>query len=77
MATALARAAATLVALWGVAHAIPTLQVLRGFEPISADNRRIIPQEWLAEALSMRGIAAIIVSVVRWRPLPVMPSGPR
>ena len=27
------------------------------------DNRRIILQEWLAEALTMWGIAAIIVSV--------------
>ena len=63
MATALASVAATLVALWGVAHAIPTLQVLAGFEPISVDNRRIVLQEWLAEAVTMWGIAAIIVSV--------------
>jgi len=63
MATALACVAATLVALWGLAHAIPTLQVLGGFEPISVDNRRIILQEWLAEAFTMWGIAAIVVSV--------------
>ena len=37
----------------GVAHAIPTRQVLEGFEPISVDNRRIILQEWLAEAFTM------------------------
>ncbi len=63
MATALAYVAATLVTLWGVAHAVPTRQVLMGFEPISVDNRRIILQEWLAEALTMWGIAAVVVSV--------------
>ena len=63
MATVLAYGAATLVTLWGVAHAIPTRQVLKGFEPISVDNRRIILQEWLAEALTMWGIAAVILSV--------------
>ncbi len=63
MATALAYVAATLVALWGVAHVIPTRQVLKGFEPISIDNRRIILQEWLAEGFTMWGIAAVVVSV--------------
>jgi hypothetical protein len=63
MATVFAVTAATLVTLWGVAHVIPTRQVLRGFEPIPIDNRRIILQEWLAEAFTMWGIAALIVSV--------------
>src|SRR5271166_2092142 len=63
MATALAYVAATLVALWGVAHSIPTRRVLESFEPISVDNRRILLQEWLAEALTMWGVAAVVVSV--------------
>jgi hypothetical protein len=41
-----------------VAHAIPTRQVLASFEPITADSRRIISQEWLAEIFTMWGIAA-------------------
>ncbi len=57
----LAYVAAALVALWGVAHAIPTRQVLAGFEPITADNRRVILQEWLAEAFTMWGLSAVIV----------------
>jgi hypothetical protein len=63
VATVLACIAATLVALWGVAHAIPTRQVLKGFEPITPDNRRVILQEWLAEALTMWGLAAIVITV--------------
>jgi hypothetical protein len=59
--TILAYVAAAVVAVWGVAHAIPTRQVLAGFEPVSADNRLIIVQEWLAEALAMWGIAAVVI----------------
>ncbi len=63
VAAILAYVAGTVVALWGVAHAVPTAQVLAGFEPITADNRRIALQEWLAEAITMWGIAAIVIAV--------------
>jgi hypothetical protein len=53
--------AAALVGLWGVAHVVPTRQVVRGFAPISRDNRRVLTQEWLAEAVTMWGIAALLV----------------
>ena len=57
----LAYAAAALVGIWGVAHALPTPQVVAGFEPITPDNRRVLIQEWLAEAFTMWGLAALIV----------------
>ena len=63
MAITLASVAAALVALWGVAHTIPTSQVLAGFKPITQDNRRVVLQEWLAEAFTMWGLAGIVVSV--------------
>ncbi len=63
VASALAYGAATLVALWGVAHTVPTRKVLEGFGPISADNRRILLQEWLAEALTMWGVACVVIAV--------------
>jgi len=59
----LAYVAAAVVALWGVAHAVPTGQVLAGFEPISTANRRIVVQEWLAEAFTMWGVAAVVIAV--------------
>jgi hypothetical protein len=62
MTSVLAFAAAALVALWGVAHAIPTRQVIAGFEPIETDNRRVLTQEWLAEAFTMWGLAAIVIA---------------
>ena len=61
MSEMLAYVAAGLVALWGVAHTVPTTQVVAGFEPITSDNRRVLIQEWLAEAFTMWGIAAVIV----------------
>ena len=61
MTAILACLAAAAVALWGVAHAIPTRQVLAGFEPITADNRRVLLQEWLAEAFTMWGLAAAVI----------------
>ncbi|MFI5068809.1 MAG: hypothetical protein ACHP9Z_33185 [Streptosporangiales bacterium] len=63
MAAILAYVAGAVVAAWGVAHAIPTRRVLAGFEPVTADNRQIVLQEWLAEALTMWGIAAVVITV--------------
>ena len=59
----IALTAAGLVAVWGVAHAIPTRQVVAGFAPITPNNRRVLVQEWLAEAFTMWGLAAIIITV--------------
>ncbi len=58
----LAYFSAALIAAWGIAHAIPTGQVLAGFSPVTPDNRRIIQQEWLAEAFTMWGLAIVIVA---------------
>jgi len=62
MAAVLAYIGAALVAAWGLAHVMPTRQVLSGFEPITTDNRRIIAQEWLAEAFTMWGTAAMVIA---------------
>lgn len=63
MAALLAYLAGAIVAFWGVAHAVPTRQVLAGFAPITTNNRRIVLQEWLAEAFTMWGIAAMVIVV--------------
>src|SRR5512133_261331 len=55
--------AAGLVGLWGVAHAVPTRQVVAGFGPITVDNRRVLLQEWLAEAFTMWGLASAVIAV--------------
>ncbi|MEU4259563.1 hypothetical protein [Streptomyces fradiae] len=59
----LAYAAAALAGLWGVAHAVPTRSVVAGFGEISADNRRVLVQEWLAEAVAMWAFAVLVAVV--------------
>ena len=59
----LAYVVAGLVAAWGVAHAVPTRQVVAGFAPLTPNNRRVLVQEWLAEAFSMWGVAGVIAAV--------------
>jgi|SRR5664280_910559 len=61
MATVLALLAVSVVALWGVTHVIPTRSVLAAFAPISVDNRRVVLQERLVEAVTMWGIAALVI----------------
>ena len=61
LATVLALLGAGVVALWGVAQVIPTRNVLAGFAPITVDNRRVLLQEWLVEAVTMWGIAALVI----------------
>jgi len=63
MGEALAHVAAAITGSWGVAHAVPTSQVIAGFEPITVDNRRVMLQEWLVEAVTMWGIAALVIVV--------------
>jgi len=63
MRSALAYVAAAITGSWGVAHAVPTPQVIAGFEPITVDNRRVMLQEWLVEAVTMWGIAALVIVV--------------
>jgi len=53
MNSVLAYVSAAMVGVWGVLHAAPTGRVLAGFEPATADNRRVIKQEWLAEAFAV------------------------
>ena len=59
----LAYIASALIGVWGIAHAVPTKQVVAGFAPITVDNRRVLTQEWLAEAFTMWGMAALVVAV--------------
>ena len=56
---------AAIVVAWGIAHIVPTKAVVRGFGPISPDNRRIITMEWVAEGLALIfvGLITLIVAM--------------
>jgi hypothetical protein len=59
----LAYVAAGVVALWGVAHVLPTARVVHGFNDTSRDNRLVIAQEWIAEAMTMWFVAAVAAAL--------------
>lgn len=57
----LAYVAAGVVLLWGIAHVVPTAKVVEGYRDTSHDNRLVITQEWIAEAMTMWFMAAVVV----------------
>lgn len=52
-----------LITVWGIAHLIPTKSVVAGFGSISAENKRIIVMEWLAEGLSLCFLGLLVFGV--------------
>jgi hypothetical protein len=57
---------AVILSGWGVAHIIPTRNVVAGFGALSEDNRINITMEWVAEGLTLAfaGILTALVTVV-------------
>ena len=51
---------AGLTALWGLAHLIPTKQIVAGFGEISQDNKHIITMEWIVEGLALIFIGGVV-----------------
>jgi hypothetical protein len=49
--------------VWGIAHLAPTKPIVKGFGDISADNRRIITMEWLAEGFTLIFIGLLVALV--------------
>ncbi|HKI90159.1 MAG TPA: hypothetical protein VKA38_14110 [Draconibacterium sp.] len=53
MNTVLLYIASALSFIWGIAHLIPTKNVVKNFGEISKDNRRIITMEWINEGATL------------------------
>ncbi len=62
LASVLLGAGSVIILLWGVAHVLPTPSVVRGFGTLSADNRRILTMEWVAEGLTLMFIGLLVLS---------------
>lgn len=54
---------ATLTAIWGISHLIPTKNVVAGLGDISDDNRRIITMEWIVEGVSLIFVGALVAVI--------------
>lgn len=66
-------AGSVIIILWGIAHIIPTRQVVAGFGAISGDNRKIITMEWVVEGLALLFIGFLII-MVTWGGWTVRPD---
>ena len=51
---------------WGVAHVVPTRNVVLGFGSLTEDNRVIITMEWVAEGLALAfvGVLTALVTAI-------------
>ena len=49
------------IAIWGIAHIIPIKDVVKGFEPISQDNKRVLTMSWIAEGFTMIFIGSLVL----------------
>jgi hypothetical protein len=52
-----------IIILWGIAHIVPAGSVVKGFGPISQDNRRIITMEWVSEGLTLCFIGLLVLLI--------------
>lgn len=59
----LAYVGAGMIVFWGIAHFFPTGSVVRGFGPVSEDNRRIITMEWIIEGLTLCFVGLLVLLV--------------
>jgi hypothetical protein len=66
LATIMLYTGSVVITLWGIAHIAPTKSVIAGFEPLTADNRRILTMEWVSEGLTLCfiGVLAFCVTVM-------------
>jgi hypothetical protein len=57
---------AGIIILWGIAHIIPTKSIVKGFGEISADNKKILAMETIAEGLTLifLGVLPILVTTL-------------
>ena len=53
-------AGSIIIMLWGIAHLVPTKNIIKGFGEISEDNKKIITMEWIAEGLTLIFLGLIV-----------------
>ena len=55
-----------IIILWGIAHLIPTRAIVKGFGDISADNKKVLAMEIIAEGLTLifLGVTPLLFTIV-------------
>lgn len=54
--------------LWGIAHIIPAKNIIKGFGDISADNKKVLAMEIIAEDLTLifLGVLPLLILTLGW-----------
>ncbi len=55
-----------IIIAWGIAHLVPTKPIVSGFGEISADNKKILTMELIAEGLTLvfLGVLVLLVTLI-------------
>lgn len=53
----------SLIILWGIIHIIRTKRIVKGYEPTSVDNRRILTMAWGVQGLTLIFIGLLVMLV--------------
>ncbi len=55
-----------IITLWGIAHIIPTKNVVSGYGKVSRDNKLIFMMEWIAEGTTLIfiGILTLLINIL-------------
>ena len=53
-----------IIILWGIAHLIPTKQIIKGFGDISGDNKKILAMELLSEGLTLIFLGVLPILII-------------
>jgi hypothetical protein len=53
-----------IIILWGIAHIIPAKNIIKGFGEISADNKKILAMEVIAEGLTLIFLGALPLFII-------------
>ncbi len=48
-----------IIILWGIAHIVPTKAIVNGFGDITADNKKVVAMELIAEGLTLIFLGAL------------------
>lgn len=54
--------------LWGIAHLVPAANIVKGFGEISADNKKVLAMEVIAEGLTLifLGVLPLLIVLFGW-----------
>ena len=55
-----------IIIIWGIAHLIPTKQIIKGFGEISADNKKILAMELITEGLTLIFLGVLPILITTW-----------